>query len=765
MLRESRNEQDKLARHDGRENDLPADDLAGIRRSIPWRLEGAPYQQRDAHGGAGHPGADGWEVPPARQGAVLARVASRRGGTRTRESGGGDLSRYADILRRRWTTGLVLCLIVVAGVSAGALLNTPAFRAAGLLEIRRESTGTTPMQTLFSSERVASDDLETQFGILRSGTIAGRVADQLHANPPNGLTPQEASLPASTLQKHLRISPKTGSRLVEVSFESSSPTLSAWVVNGVLDTYLQVRREEAKQSAEWLDEQLRVAKGRLEGSEDRLQSLLRLQTVEVLETGKGETAQVVNARLQTLHDAVATAQAERIQKQATAEQAGRRATTGDLDSAVLQGLNVRLADLHREHGKLSASFHEDYPAVVAVNSQIAELERAIAREFTLVVSRAQGEYQAAVRREALARQVLERQNVLVQGLEQGTRGGGGYEALKRDVVTNQAQFAVLDQKLKEVRISAALKAANVGIIDRASISAPGPASSLPTTIVLAAFVGLLFAAGGMCLQEHLDTSVRTVQDVNMYLGLPTLAAIPGPDGPGLRRLGATAGTARGSCRLIGEGGLDRSPLAEAFAALRTAVLLSDDATGPRALLVTSANSGEGKTTVSSNLAMSLARLNHRVLLIDANMRRPSLHAAFELTSGDDLVRILADGADWRSCVRTEVHRNLDVLPSSTPATSPADLLALPRMRQLISVAADEYDFLVIDAPALLAYPADVHSLASLADSVLLTVRQGVTPRAEIANALSQLARVSGVVLNGYGSRETAASRRTAETAA
>jgi capsular exopolysaccharide synthesis family protein len=386
------------------------------------------------------------------------------------------------------------------------------------------------------------------------------------------------------------------------------------------------------------------------------------------------------------------------------------------------------------------------------------MEKAIERESKLVVQRADAAYQAARRREALIQQVVDQENAVVQALGAAPSTPGGYEALKREVVTNQAQFAALDQKLKDVSISAALKAANVGVVDRA-IAAPGGAgSSIPLAIGLAIIVGLALGAGGMFLQEYLDTSMRSVEDVNAYLGLPTLAAIPGRFGqPRLGFLPAGSNSSAPQWRLIDQDGRDTSALAEAFAALRTAVLLRDDASGPLTLLVTSANRGEGKTTVAINLAMSLARLNHRVLLIDANLRTPSVHAAFDDVPGDkDLVDVLGRNVYWRTCVR-HVQQNLDMLAAGEADMSPADLLSLPQMRQVVTLASEEYDFVLLDSPALLAHPADVHALASLADSVLLTVRQGVTPREAVAQALSQLQRVSGVVLNGFqtagGSRQ------------
>jgi polysaccharide biosynthesis transport protein len=544
------------------------------------------------------------------------------------------------------------------------------------------------------------------------------------------------------------VNPQVGSRLVQVSFEAGSPELAAGVVNTVMDVYLQMRMEDATESASWLEGQLRTAQQRLEDSERRLQAYIATHGLQVMETGKGETAQVVNERLQLLHDAMAKAQADRIEKQSAVEQAEQRASSRDLDSPVVQNLSLRLAELRREHARLSTVFQDDYPTVKAINSQVAEIEQALNGEIALIVRRAQRDYRAAVRTEGLLHEALDQQNAIVQQLGRWTPGSDGYEVLKRNVVTNQDQFAVLNQKLKELSVSAALNAARVGILDRAAPPSDpyGPAPWL--IIALGGIVGVLLATGSVFLQDYFDTSMRTSTDVDAYLGVRTLAAIPSVR-PSLKLLPSSSfARSRRQWRRIDEAGAGQSPLGDAFAALRTAVLLRDPAARPRSLLITSAHPEEGKTTVSLNLALSLTRLNHRVLLIDANMRYPCVRDALGLTGQPGgLVRYLVDRSDWHTCLDAYPHTELDVLTGGIPERSPADLLSLPRMRELVAAASREYDFVVMDSPALLTHPADVKCLAALVDNVLLTVRQGDTPREAVSLALAQLDRVSGVVLN------------------
>jgi capsular exopolysaccharide synthesis family protein len=380
--------------------------------------------------------------------------------------------------------------------------------------------------------------------------------------------------------------------------------------------------------------------------------------------------------------------------------------------------------------------------VRTLNDQIAELERALDEESRHVVSRGQRDYRAALKKEALLRKALDEQSALVRALGAGETGRSGYQALTRELLTSQEEFAVLNQKLKEVSISAALKAANVGIVDRAK--PPLTPEGLPFLVVLglSTFVGLLTAAGVMFVRDQLDTSMRTAADVQAYLGVRPIGAIPAVQGR--RALGASPPP---GWRRLDEGRAPQSVLSEAFATLRNTMLVQDGAGRSRVLLVTSAHSEEGKTTISINLSLSLARLGYRVLLVDGNLRYPCVRRALGLPDRLGVSEYLDRGEDWRSSLHRQVEPNLDVLGGTEPQVSPADLLSLPSMQELLDRAGREYDFVLVDSPAMLCHPADVHSLAAIVDNVLVVIRQGSTPRAAASLALSQLDRVSGVILN------------------
>jgi uncharacterized protein involved in exopolysaccharide biosynthesis len=554
------------------------------------------------------------------------------------------LSRYWQVLQRRWALGLVIFLVIVVGVSLGAWLKPSVYRASALLEIRPDSAGAVPVEALFSADKVPTDELETQYGILKSRTLAELVlldvqrytATQATPAPPgasqgaatgtSGTTApvQRAAAsasPAAAVAKvppapaidpdqidgflgTLVVNPQRGSRLVELEFVSPDPRLAAFTLNSFLDNYLKIRMDEAQRSASWLQGQIDDAQRRLEASERQIQAYIRKHGLQGIETGKGETADLANQRLKTLRDALAQAQAIRMDRQAADEETRRAAATAGVDSPVAQQLTVRLADLRREHARLAASFKEDYPAVKAVSDQITELEAALGQETRMVIARGQREYQAALGKEALLAQALEQQDALVRELSDGSAGDAGYEALKRELVTNQEQFTALGQKLKEVRIAAALKASNVGVIDRAAPPEEPDGIPLPITVALAAMIGLVVAGGGIVIREQFDTSMRSFNDVETQLGVRTLAAIPA-FGRRLRVLPSRADAPdRRVWRRIDERGAQRSALADAFAALRNAVILQDGEGAARVLLITSTQSAEGKTTINEVLRVT-----------------------------------------------------------------------------------------------------------------------------------------------------------------
>ncbi len=388
----------------------------------------------------------------------------------------------------------------------------------------------------------------------------------------------------------------------------------------------------------------------------------------------------------------------------------------------------------------------------------------IERERRRAAERITNDYLAAVRRETLVRQAFEDQqkqaNLIANRSVQ-------YNILKREVETNKQLYEGLLQRLKEAGVSAGLKASNIRIVDAAEPPKKPAKPNLLLNLALAVVMGCGLGVGAAFLQEHLDNSLKTSEDVERFLGLPALALIPSVESLNGRR-GHAYGLPEPSKLLAGgnhkpaasppaprwyridaEAQLP-SALAEAFRSLRTSVLLSTADRPPRTLLVSSSQPSEGKTTISINLAISLAQLGHRVLLVDGDLRRPSVRKAFEIENSLGLVSFLTGQQEWRAAVHPTGSAGLDALVCGPVPPNPAELLSSERMRALLEEAKAEYHFVVVDSPPLLNV-ADSRILATLVEGVVLVVRGGVTPR-ELAQRAQAYARdvganLIGVVLN------------------
>jgi capsular exopolysaccharide synthesis family protein len=682
-------------------------------------------------------------------------------------------------LRRQWRLALGIFTIVVLAVTAGTLLRPVNYRATGLLEIRPENAEAVPVSTLFGPQRMATDSLATQIGILQSVTLAERVVREglidsseswtAFLNPMRwikGAPADDIQKKVQNFQEHLTIAPQEGSRLVRISFDASDPQRAAAVVNSVLKNYLALRLEDTNRTTEWLTKQREDVRAKLDTSQKALQAYVRQHGLQVLETGQGETENLVNDRLKQLHAQLIDAQAARYAQQSAYEQVRRQAggDGGSVSTKVTDDLNVRLADLEREAAGLSATFKDDYPRLQEVRKQIRAIQAAIQQETQAQITRAQRDYQASMRREALLEAALERQQETAQALESSS---AGYASLKREVTTNQQLYEALDQKLKEVNITGALKATNAGVLDPAQPPREPYQSPLTLNLALGIILGLIGGVGGALIRNSSDNRVHRVEDVDGVLGVRALAVIPNiPMVRSARSIGTgsragesvvwSGGSSKNQRRWfqIGRGHQHRSVLADAFAALRSAVIFNQDSTKVRSLLVTSPGVGDGKTTVSVNLALSLARLGNRVLLIDADMRHPSVHEALGIVVDSGLASYLAGQGEWWTGIQNEVFPNLAVLPAGMDAAEPADLLANARMRVLMAEATKSYDYVVIDSPPLLPHLADPRILSEIADGVLLTVRGGSTQRDVALRAVSQLNRVLGIVVNGFDMSET-----------
>jgi len=713
-----------------------------------------------------------------------------------------DLLAWWRVIRKRhWTVLTALSLMFVA-VLTGSVKEKPVYRAKALIEIDKENPSVANPQEMFQLDEVSDAYLETQYKVLASDDLAERVIHQLgldqkaeflpsafpwpwRANTtPTILPPTDsAAVPDLSVreavltgfQDRLDIRPIRRSRAVELRFESQDPELAARAVNAVAENYIQknleARWDATQKASDWLSLQMKDLKAGLEKSEDDRRKYAADNGLLYLETGKGDGESILNQSVREVQEELNKAEADRMEKESIFRliQSGNYGSLpGVFESKLLQDLTVRLADLEREHAQLAATFTEDYPKIKETQSQIAEIKSSLERERWRAAQKISNDYFAALRREKLVRQAF------VQKQAEANQIAGKsvqYRILSREVDTNRGLYEGLLERLKEAGVSAGLNASNIRIVDPGTVPYRPIAPNYPLNLGLATFLGLGLGICVAFLKEHLDQTIRYSEDVFQFLGVPVLGFIPTMSAlngrkrksitPSNREIifglaeakpvaaGAVIADHPGNDLGIRKG----SAFSEAFRELRTSVILSASGRFTNSILVTSAQPGEGKTTVAVNLAFSLAQLGQPVLLIDADMRRPSIQKYFP-QRGSRLSAYLGGQGAWQEMVYPTSVSRLYVLHCGPVPENPSELLSSDRMRALIQESMATYRFVILDSPPLL-NRADSRILGSIVGATILVIKGGDTPRQVVQYAESQARSVGtnliGVVLNNLGS--------------
>jgi capsular exopolysaccharide synthesis family protein len=680
-----------------------------------------------------------------------------------------DLAAYGrSLLRRRWTVLATLGVTLAIG-AAVTLLTRPLYTAEATLQIDRETEKVVSRDEATPQDNFGEEFYETQYGLLRSRALAERVAqsqgllinDDFIARMKN-VTPSEAARIAARghgrvattlalLRSHEDVVPDRGSRLTRVTFSSPDPELSARIANAYAENFIESamdRRYEASSYArDFLEKRLAQVKAKLEESERSLVAYAANQhIVEVAggddpaKPGAGQSLPAAN--LQAYNTALSTARTERIKAEQRWEQA--RTAKGSGLAEILQ--NPTIQQLTQERAKLAAQYQDklsifkpDYPDMRQLAASLAEIDRQIAAQTSAIKQSLQAQYAAALD----AERALEAQVSTQQGAVLDLRGRSiRYTILQREVDTNRTLYDGLLQRYKEVGVAGGVAANNISIVDRA---VPPIRPSRPEPLVnmaLAAVIGLALGVVLALLRDALDQAVRTPFDIESDLDLPMLGAAP------VLKRGVTPAEALAD---------NRSALAEAYQSLRSALQFSTANGFPKTLLITSPWPGGGKSTTASALARNVARLGFRVLLVDADLRNPSLHRVMNAPSGTGLSNLLTGSVELAQAVQTTAYPDLFLVTCGPLPPNPAELLAGQRLAALVGEASALFDMVIFDGPPTMAL-ADAPTIGSKVEATLLVVEANRTTRAQVRAAMRRLdmagAHVLGVVLTRYRASKT-----------
>jgi len=688
---------------------------------------------------------------------------------------------YLLILRKhRWLI-LTFLVAVVTIVSIETFRMKPVYVTSAKMEIDRENTNILPFQgaTSYDYEVDLENYIGTQSRILTSETMALATIRNmgLSANPEFAGDGGSDAIATGTLKNQklpsaigaflggLSVKRIPNTSLMEVSFESTDPQLAARILNAHLDNYIEQnyksRYEASEAATKWLQSELDELSVRVRRSEDARIAYERNNQIWLV----GDTSDkgnVTTARLADLNKELTDAQSDSLKKQALYE----FAKSGDVDAVpqirdntVLQTLQGKRAELSVQYSDAVNQYGPNFPKVQRLQAQMKEMDEQMLRERKGIIAQLESDYREAKQHQDLLSRALDEQkaevNVMSEKMIQ-------YNILKREAEGNKALYDSLETKLKEAQISTGLKSSNIRIVDPAMVPTTPARPAKTRNIALAFLVGLVGGIGLALLREYLDNTVKTPDDVETLVRLPSLAVVPafGPEVPVVKRHGlfrtvSTNGHEK-RVELVAQH-LPKSQTSEAFRALRTAMLLSRPDHPPQVILVSSGLPREGKTTVAANLAVTLAQLGDKTILVDADLRKPGVGRLLNLGTGKyaGLSSYLAGVStlDLVSVPHPSIP-NLTAIPTGPLPPNPADLLSSHKLAETIAELRAKYKFVVIDSPPIMA-ATDAVILSVQADGVLLVVRSGETPKAAFTRTCDLLTSVKchllGVVLNAVDS--------------
>jgi polysaccharide biosynthesis transport protein len=696
------------------------------------------------------------------------------------------LGEYVRVLvKRKWT--VLACLVTIFSIVAVASLKmTPVYEASGSIAINKPDSGLVNFNNspTFNVDYYDPTELETEVKILQSDLLALQVVKELGLDRKTEAGGTSAALPSSLdlapdplqadssrtssllggFRGSLRVTLAPNTHIIEVHYRSPDKDLAAKVVNTLMSTYTEnnfkSRFDSTMQASDWLSKQLVDLQMKVETSQEKLVHYQKEH--EIL--GIDEKQNITTAKLDELNKALTAAESERMDK----ESVYRLVQAGDTEiiasaanvldasgtqsaSGLLEGLRGKEADLKIQAAELNTQFGPAYPKLAQVNNQIKEIDSQILAETRKLAGKIKGQYMAALQRESMLHDALEKQKQEENKLNESAIE---FSLLKRDLDTNRQLYEGLLEKLKEAGVSAGLRSNNFRIVDIARVPTAPVEPNIPRNLAFAFMLGLTSGVGLAFLLEGLDSTVRTTEQAQMISGLSPLGMIP--LGSRTAREGATgkrlviASSSKEAVELITQV-RPQSQMAESYRALRTSLLLSNLGAPPKVIMVTSALPQEGKTTTSINCAVVLAQKGIRVLLIDADLRRPSIHKTLGMGPRSGLSNVLTGSATLEQAItRSPILPNLSVLPAGTPPPNPAELLASTNMRDVLDELRGQFDHIVVDTPPTLSVT-DAVVLSPRADAIVLVIRSGHTTKQALRRSRDILmqvnAKVSGVLLN------------------
>lgn len=697
-----------------------------------------------------------------------------------------NLREYWDILwRRRLLIGtFALGLLVLVGV--WTFTARPTFTAKGTLLIEKEPNILT-FEEIFQIESFRDDYYQTQYKLLQSRALAAETASRLklyenkefvgNSRKSAGAGTDDPVLKQKIMNaflERLKIRPIRMTRLVEVSFQARSPKLAADAVNTLFNAFIDMninaKFQATEQATEFLNQQIDGLRTEIARKERELQAYGVEKNIVAL----SDTETTIVDKLGELNKALTEAQIDRVRKEANYNEL-RNASADYIPEAINNPLIQRLREdyvrMSREYSKKSETYRPEHPELVRLKAELDSARGLLANETDNLIKAAYSEYQGALKKEQSLQSVFDSQKKEANQLNSNAIL---YSSLKMELDNKKNLIETLLKRESETGVSArlrGLRTSNVRIVDRADEPLRPSSPKKRKNMILAMLFGLFGGVGLALLLDHLDNSIKGAKDVEKYAQLPTLGIVPAFSADGER---AGYGYGRKSRkRESPAGGEDKEAKAEAvdlhptsiemiahlapksnfsesYRSIRTSLLLSSAASSLRTIIVTSALPSEGKTVTVVNLAVTLAQTGKRVLVIDADLRKPRQHRIFRIRNQAGLTNYLTAGLELKELVKATEVPNLYLIVSGPVPPNPAELLGSEKMAKLLETLKGNFAYILIDTPPVLVVT-DALVLGPAVDGFVLVVWGDKTAREALKQARDTLdltkIKTLGVIVN------------------
>jgi capsular exopolysaccharide synthesis family protein len=726
---------------------------------------------------------------------------------RKRETEEIHLRDYLNVILKRKSIVLLFLISVVTITIILSLMMTPLYRATAVVKIETASPNVLSFKAV-QIDTPGVDYYQTQFEILKSRNMAERVirnlsldknkdfllprdmlskiqsfiydntigdissifkffsakksSDTAPTNPGDN-QPVVSDIPdylINSLISRLEVSPVKNSQLVKISFISHNPELSMDVSNAVSQTYitfdLESRIFASNEAKDFLQAQLEIMKRKVEESEKTLNNFAAKNEIVFNTSNNNLYAQ----KLSDISSALNSVTTERIQKEALYRQVRDSGVNNPiiLNNPMIQGLRNEHAKIEAEYYNLLKIYTPEYPKMKSLKSQMDAITNRTSEETAKIIQSSELDYRNALKKEDNLTKALNSQKQKVLSFQGPT---ASYEVLRREVDVNKGLYNSLLQRLNEVSVSVSNKASNIQILDKAIFPKEPFKPNLPFNVVLALFFGLTGGIGLTFLVEYFDSSVKDTDDIEKKADLPTLGIIPNIEEA------REAVTSSKKSMIQHEVKPQQSnlpivvdykqtnPVIEAFRSIGAFILLSSSEKPPKTILITGPGQKIGKTSVTINLAKAMRERLGSGILIDADLRRPRLHAAFQLDNTVGLSSVLSGNIEFDSSngrlIKSTGISGLSVITSGPIPPNPSELLGSSKILEIIYALQSLYEFIIIDSPPVIGLPDSIY-LSKVVDGTVLVVRAGETPLKALRETKRVFrdinAKILGVILNG-----------------